>query len=50
MENLSLQMGKKNNLSFAENFALSGCAAVISKTAAAPIGEVVLILRFEWYG
>jgi len=38
-------MGKKNNLSFAENFALSGCAAVISKTAAAPIERVKLMVQ-----
>jgi len=38
-------MGKNNNLSFAENFALSGCAAVISKTAAAPIERVKLMVQ-----
>jgi len=32
-------------LSFAENFALSGCAAVISKTAAAPIERVKLMVQ-----
>merc|ERR1712223_1293139 len=35
--------GKK--LSFAENFALSGCAAVISKTAAAPIERIKLLIQ-----
>jgi len=39
-------MGKgKDNLSFAENFALSGVAAVISKTAAAPIERVKLMVQ-----
>jgi len=38
-------MGKSNNLSFAENFALSGAAAVISKTAAAPIERVKLMVQ-----
>jgi len=39
-------MGKKdNNLSFVENFALSGAAAVISKTAAAPIERVKLMVQ-----
>ena len=37
------QMSKK--LSFAENFALSGAAAVISKTAAAPIERVKLLVQ-----
>lgn len=32
-------------LSFVENFALSGCAAVISKTAAAPIERVKLLVQ-----
>ena len=32
-------------LSFAENFALSGCAAVVSKTAAAPIERVKLLIQ-----
>jgi len=35
----------KNNLSFAENFLLSGAAAVISKTAAAPIERVKLMVQ-----
>jgi len=35
----------KDNLSFAENFALSGVAAVISKTAAAPIERVKLMVQ-----
>lgn len=38
-------MGKNNNLSFAENFLLSGAAAVISKTAAAPIERVKLMVQ-----
>jgi len=39
-------MGKKaDNLSFAESFALSGAAAVISKTAAAPIERVKLMVQ-----
>ena len=39
-------MGKKNTqLSFAENFALSGIAAVVSKTAAAPIERVKLLVQ-----
>jgi len=39
-------MGKgKDNLSFAENFALSGAAAVISKTIAAPIERVKLMVQ-----
>jgi len=37
--------GSKNNLSFAENFLLSGAAAVISKTAAAPIERVKLLIQ-----
>jgi len=32
-------------LGFAENFALSGCAAVISKTAAAPIERIKLLVQ-----
>ena len=36
---------KKPQLGFAENFALSGCAAVISKTAAAPIERVKLLVQ-----
>ena len=35
----------KVKLSFAENFALSGAAAVISKTAAAPIERVKLLVQ-----
>lgn len=38
-------MGKDQQLSFFENFALSGCAAVISKTAAAPIERVKLMVQ-----
>lgn len=36
---------KKQKLGFAENFALSGAAAVISKTAAAPIERVKLLVQ-----
>jgi solute carrier family 25 (adenine nucleotide translocator) protein 4/5/6/31 len=36
---------KKAKLGFAENFALSGAAAVISKTAAAPIERVKLLVQ-----
>jgi len=39
-------MAKKNNkLSFAESFLLSGAAAVISKTAAAPIERIKLLVQ-----
>ena len=39
-------MAKKGHkLSFAENFGLSGAAAVISKTAAAPIERVKLLVQ-----
>merc|ERR1711976_983405 len=38
-------MGNKQQLGFAENFALSGAAAVISKTAAAPIERVKLLVQ-----
>jgi len=38
-------MAKQPKLSFAENFALSGAAAVISKTAAAPIERVKLLVQ-----
>lgn len=34
-----------HKLGFAENFALSGCAAVISKTAAAPIERIKLLVQ-----
>jgi len=37
--------GKKPQLGFVENFALSGCAAVISKTAAAPIERIKLLVQ-----
>ncbi|CAF3344781.1 unnamed protein product [Rotaria sp. Silwood1] len=36
---------EKHNLSFIENFALSGVAAVVSKTAAAPIERVKLLVQ-----
>jgi solute carrier family 25 (adenine nucleotide translocator) protein 4/5/6/31 len=36
---------KKHQLGFAENFALSGAAAIISKTAAAPIERVKLMVQ-----
>jgi len=38
-------MGDKAKLGFAENFALSGAAAVISKTAAAPIERIKLLVQ-----
>jgi len=38
-------MAGKKKLGFAENFALSGAAAVISKTAAAPIERVKLLVQ-----
>ena len=38
-------MGKGDKLGFAENFGLSGAAAVISKTAAAPIERVKLLVQ-----
>ena len=38
-------MADKKKLGFAENFALSGCAAVISKTTAAPIERVKLLVQ-----
>lgn len=38
-------MGKGNNLSFVENFLLSGAAAVVSKTAAAPIERIKLLVQ-----
>ena len=36
---------KKQQLGFVENFALSGAAAVISKTDAAPIERVKLLVQ-----
>merc|ERR1712043_76664 len=39
------KMSKSQKLGFAENFALSGAAAVISKTAAAPIERVKLLVQ-----
>merc|ERR1711976_174879 len=39
------KMAGKKKLGFAENFALSGAAAVISKTAAAPIERVKLLVQ-----
>merc|ERR1711976_72570 len=41
----SAKMSKSQKLGFAENFALSGAAAVISKTAAAPIASVKLLVQ-----
>ena len=35
----------RRHLGFAENFALSGAAAIISKTAAAPIERVKLLVQ-----
>ena len=37
--------GDKKQLSFAENFMLSGAAAIISKTASAPIERVKLLVQ-----
>lgn len=36
---------QKPKLGFAENFALSGAAAIVSKTAAAPIERVKLLVQ-----
>lgn len=38
-------MGKDATLSFAESFMLSGCAAIVSKTVAAPIERVKLMVQ-----
>jgi solute carrier family 25 (adenine nucleotide translocator) protein 4/5/6/31 len=38
-------MADKKKLGFVENFGLSGAAAVISKTAAAPIERVKLLVQ-----
>lgn len=38
-------MADKNKISFMENFCLSGAAAIISKTAAAPIERVKLLVQ-----
>ena len=38
-------MGSKQKLHFVENFGLSGAAAIISKTAAAPIERVKLLVQ-----
>ena len=38
-------MGKDQKLGFAENFMLSGVAAAVSKTAAAPIERVKLLVQ-----
>lgn len=38
-------MAQKKNLHFVENFGLSGAAAIISKTAAAPIERVKLLVQ-----
>lgn len=42
--NKNIKMADKK-LGFAENFALSGCAAVVSKTAAAPIERIKLLVQ-----
>jgi len=39
------ELKKKPQLGFIENFALSGAAAIISKTAAAPIERVKLMVQ-----
>merc|ERR1711993_231552 len=41
----SIDTSMAQKLSFAENFALSGCAAVVSKTAAAPIERIKLLIQ-----
>merc|ERR1712062_151009 len=41
----SYKMGKGEKLGFAENFMLSGVAAAVSKTAAAPIERVKLLVQ-----
>merc|ERR1712004_391152 len=41
----TLKMGKEQQLGFAENFMLSGVAAAVSKTAAAPIERVKLLVQ-----
>merc|ERR1712156_228294 len=41
----TLKMGKDQQLGFAENFMLSGVAAGVSKTAAAPIERVKLLVQ-----
>merc|ERR1711931_590345 len=41
----SINMGKGEKLGFAENFMLSGVAAAVSKTAAAPIERVKLLVQ-----
>jgi len=38
-------MSKKANLSFAENFGLAGLAAVISKTVAAPLERIKMVVQ-----
>ena len=38
-------MGSKHQIGFLENFALSGAAAIISKTAAAPIERIKLLVQ-----
>ena len=45
IENATETLKEVEKLSFAENFALSGCAAVISKTAAAPIERIKLLIQ-----
>ena len=40
-----LQMPEAKKLSFVENFVLSGAAAVISKTGAAPIERIKLLVQ-----
>ena len=40
-----MSVAKKKDLHFVENFGLSGAAAIISKTAAAPIERVKLLVQ-----
>jgi len=45
LESFLFKMADKKQLGFVENFALSGAAAIISKTAAAPIERVKLLVQ-----
>ena len=42
---MSTSKRKSTNLGFSENFFLSGCAAAVSKTSAAPVERVKLLLQ-----
>merc|ERR1712213_281658 len=45
LQNKYIKMGGGQKLGFAENFMLSGVAAAVSKTAAAPIERVKLLVQ-----